>query len=44
MPKPKLKYWDLFDQVWFVIKTKQDNGVVDCTSAVYAENEVSYHD
>lgn len=39
MPKSKLNYQDLFDQIHFVIKARQDNDMVDGTSAVYIKNE-----
>ena len=39
MLKPKLNCWDLSDLVWSVMKTRQDNKVVDSISAIYAENE-----
>ena len=37
MPKPKLNFQDLFDQVWYVIKTRENNYVTDHTSAINAE-------
>ena len=40
MPKLKLNYRDLFEQVQFVMKTRQDNDVTNCTGAVYTENEI----
>ena len=36
----KLNWRDLFDRVQFVMKTKQDNDVTDCTNAIYVENEI----
>lgn len=43
MPKLKLNCQDLFDQVWFVRKTKQDNDVTNYIGVVYVEtkNELS---
>ena len=38
MSKLKQNYKDLFDWVWFVMKTRQDNDMIDGTSAFYAEN------
>ena len=38
MPKPKSDYQDLFDRARSVMKTKQDNNVIDWTNAVYAKN------
>ena len=40
MPKLKLNCRDLFEQVQFVMKIGQDNGVTNCTGAVYAKNEI----
>ena len=40
MPKLKLNYRDLFEQVQFVMKTRQDNDVTNCIGAVYAENKI----
>lgn len=40
MPKPKLKYRELSNQVSFMTKTKQDNNVIDYTGAFYAENDI----
>ena len=39
MPTLKLNYWDLSDQVLFVMKTTQNNNMNDHTSAIYVENE-----
>lgn len=39
MPKPNLKCRDLFDHVQSMMKTKQETNKVDCTSAIYIENE-----
>ena len=39
MPKMKLSYHELSDQVWFVTKTRQNKDVIDHTSTVYVENE-----
>lgn len=38
--KLKLNCLKLFDQVWFVMKTKQDNNVTDQTGALYVENDI----
>lgn len=35
--KPKLNYQDLFDQVRSMMKTRQDNNMIDHTGAVYIE-------
>ena len=35
----KLNYHDQFDQVWSIMKTRQDNYVTDQTGAIYAEIE-----
>ena len=40
MSKLKLNSQDLFDQVQFMMKTRQDNDVIDRTSAIYVENEI----
>lgn len=39
MPKLKLNYWDLSNQVQYVMKTRQDNDIINRTGAVYAKNE-----
>ena len=39
MLKPKISSRDLFDYVWSMIKTRQDNDMVDCKGAIYAEKE-----
>ena len=39
MPKSKLNYRGLFDQVRFVMKTKQDNDMTDHVGAIYAKND-----
>lgn len=39
MPKLKLNYQDLSDQVLSMMKTKKDNDVIDHTSAIYAKTE-----
>ena len=39
MVKLKLNYWDLSDRVQFVIKTRQENYMIDCTGMIYAKNE-----
>ena len=38
--KMKLNCHDRLDQVRPVIKTRQDNDMIDCTSAVYKENNI----
>ena len=38
MPKPKLSYWDLSNQVSSLMKTRQDNDIINHIGAVYAEN------
>ena len=40
MPKTKLNCHDRFDRVWSMTQTRQDNNVIDRTSAVYVENEI----
>ena len=40
MLKLKLNCWDQSDQVWFVMKTKQNNDMTDHTDAVYIKNEI----
>ena len=40
MPKSKLNYKDLFDRVQSVMKTRQDNNMIDRTDVVYAKNEI----
>ena len=39
MLKSKPNYWDLFDQVQSGMKTRQDNDMTHCTSAIYIEND-----
>lgn len=39
MPKLKLNYQDLLNCVWCVTKMRQENNMIDRTSAVYIENE-----
>ena len=39
MPKLKLNYHNLFDQVWSAMKTKKENDITDCIGVVHAENE-----
>ena len=41
--KSKLNYRDLFDRVWSLMKTRQDNNVIDRTSAVSSKTKLSYH-
>ena len=40
MLKLKLNYRDLFEQVQFMMKIRQDNDMTDGTGAVYVENEI----
>ena len=40
MKKMKLNYCDWSDQVWYVMKTKQDNDMIDCIGAVYNGNDI----
>ena len=35
----KLCYCDKLDYVWFVTKTKQDNGMTDLISLIYSKTE-----
>ena len=35
----KLNYKDLSDKVSYMMKTRQENEITDCTGAVYAENK-----
>ena len=37
--KSKYNYYDLFNRVRSVIKTRKYNDMFDCTGAVYDENE-----
>ena len=39
MPKSKLSFRDLMNWVWFVMKTRQDSNMINCTGAAYTENE-----
>ena len=39
MPKKKLSCHDWSNRVQYVMKTRQDNSVIDYTSAVYVKNE-----
>lgn len=39
MLKPKLSYGDQLDWVRSVVKTKQDNNVINCIGMFYAEIE-----
>ena len=39
-PHDRLYRCGLFEQVRFVMKTRQDNDVTNCTGMVYAENEI----
>ena len=36
----KLNYKDLSDKVSYMMKTRQENDITDCTGAVYAENDI----
>ena len=40
----KLNCHDLFDRVWYVMKTRQDNDMIDHTCMIYVknDNEISY--
>ena len=40
MPKTILNYHDQLDYVLYLIKTRQNNDVTYCISAVYAKNEI----
>lgn len=40
MPKSKLNCLDLFDQMWYVMKTRKDNDVIDRTDVVYIQNKI----
>ena len=42
--KLKLKFWNLSDYVWSVMKTRQDNDMTNHIGAVYTKNETSCHD
>ena len=37
MPKIELNSYYQFNEVWFMMKAKQDNDLTDRTSAVYAK-------
>ena len=37
MLKIKLNYHDRSNRVWSMTKTRQDNGVTNCTGAIYVE-------
>lgn len=39
-PKPTLNYCNLSDQVWFMMKKKQDNDIIDHTHVVYVKNKI----
>ena len=39
MLKSKLSFWDLFDHVRSVMKTRLDNNVINHIGAFYAEND-----
>ena len=36
----KLSYYAWLDRVRFVMKTRQDNDIIDCICVVYAETEI----
>ena len=38
MRKSKLNFRGLFDRVHYVMKTRQDNDVIDCMGSLYTEN------
>ena len=40
MLKPKLNFWDLFDRVRSVMKTRQDNDMTNRTGAFYTKNDI----
>ena len=40
MPKSKLNYWDLSDQVLSMMKTRQDNDMTNHIDTVYAKNDI----
>ena len=40
MLKPKLNFWDLFDRVHSVMKTRQDNDMTNRTGAFYTKNDI----
>ena len=39
MPKLKPNRQYLSDRVWFMMKTRQDNDITDCTGVIYAKND-----
>ena len=39
MLKSKLSFWDLFDHVCFVMKTRLDNNVINHIGAFHAKND-----
>ena len=39
MLKSKLNYWDLSNQVQFVMKTRQNNDLTNHAGAFYVEND-----
>ena len=45
MPKPKMNYRNLSNQVQYVMKTRQDNNMIDHVDTVYAEKDtkLSWH-
>ena len=40
MLKSKLNFWDLFDRVRSVMKTRQDNDMTNRTGALYTKNDI----
>ena len=40
--KLKLKFWNLSDYVWSVMKTRQDNDMTNHIGAVYTKNEIEW--
>ena len=42
MSKPKLNFRDLSDQVWYVMKIRQDNYVTNCIDT--QKMKLSFHD
>lgn len=44
MLKSKLNCQVIYDQVWYVMKTRQDNDMIDRTDVVYANKNLSCYD
>ena len=44
MPKTKLSYHFQSNRMQYVMKTKQDNNVIDHIGAIYNENNTNLHD